>query len=179
MSFTPSIGDIMLLSSLAWKIGQAFTSGRGGAPAEFQEVQNELTSLSTAINVLCDTLGEDDSILERADDGIKQGIVTILGSCQQARLLALPLTIRRSADHRLDARKLAVTRQSISRDCEAYCGRRTSSAQMENKLRSELQEDVVDDRRREHTRSTKHAANAHQLHDFDDGSYAKVRALAN
>ena len=88
MAFSPSIGDIMLLSSLAWKIGQAFTSGRGGAPAEFQEVKNELTSLSTSINVLCDTLDEDGSILDQADEGIKQGMDTILGSCQQASLPA-------------------------------------------------------------------------------------------
>lgn len=85
MAFNLSIGDIMLLSSLAWKVAQAFTSGRGGAPAEFEEIKNELTGLSTAIIVLCDTLDEDGSILDRADEAIKQGMVTILVSCQQAR----------------------------------------------------------------------------------------------
>ena len=33
---TPSVGDIIMLSQLAWKIGCAFTAGRAGAPAEFQ-----------------------------------------------------------------------------------------------------------------------------------------------
>ena len=39
----------MLLSSLAWKIGRAFTSGREGAPAEFTEVKNESEGLAIAL----------------------------------------------------------------------------------------------------------------------------------
>ncbi|KAL9100582.1 MAG: hypothetical protein Q9163_004056 [Psora crenata] len=83
MAFTPSIGDIMLLSSLAWKIGRAFTSGRGGAPAEFAEVKNELEGLASAIVSLCNALEEDNSILARADNRTKEGLCTILDSCRQ------------------------------------------------------------------------------------------------
>lgn len=42
----------MMLSKLAWSIAQAFTSGRKSAPAEFQEVQNQLSSLCHALDSL-------------------------------------------------------------------------------------------------------------------------------
>lgn len=53
-----------MLSKLAWDISQAFTSGRKSAPAEFQEVQNQLSSLSHALESLKslprESLGQDD-----------------------------------------------------------------------------------------------------------------------
>ena len=86
MAGIPSIGDIMLLSSLAWKIGTAFTSGRAGAPAEFREVENELDGLKKSITMLADTLDTDDSILARADDRTKEGLIKILDCCQEVTL---------------------------------------------------------------------------------------------
>jgi hypothetical protein len=50
MAFQISIGDGLMLSRLAFDIAQAFTSGRKSAPAEFQEVQNQLYSLSKALD---------------------------------------------------------------------------------------------------------------------------------
>ncbi|KAL8791601.1 MAG: hypothetical protein Q9195_005806 [Heterodermia aff. obscurata] len=76
-----SVGDAMMLGSLAWKIGCAFTSGRSGAPSEFREVENELKSLQESFTNLADTLGEDGSISSRADDRTKEGLGTILSSC--------------------------------------------------------------------------------------------------
>lgn len=76
----------MLLSSLAWKIGCAFTSGQAGAPSEFREVENELRGLQVALRNLADTLGEDGSILSRADDRTKEGLKTILSSCWEVRV---------------------------------------------------------------------------------------------
>ncbi|GFG03328.1 hypothetical protein IFM61606_04845 [Aspergillus udagawae] len=52
MAFQISIGDVLMLSKLAWNISQAFTSGRKSAPAEFQEVQNQLSSLTHALESL-------------------------------------------------------------------------------------------------------------------------------
>lgn len=52
MSFGIGIGDIVLLSNLAHSIGKAITSGRKGAPAEFQEVQNQLFAISKALSFL-------------------------------------------------------------------------------------------------------------------------------
>ncbi|MCJ1417399.1 hypothetical protein MMC32_003743 [Xylographa parallela] len=80
---TPSIGDILMLSQLAWKIGCAFTAGRAGAPAQFQEVENELKSLTTAITLLAESLDEDGSLLARADERTQEGLDKILGCCRQ------------------------------------------------------------------------------------------------
>lgn len=52
MSLPVSIGDILLLSKIAYNIALAFTSGRKSAPAEFIEVENQLFALSTALHVL-------------------------------------------------------------------------------------------------------------------------------
>lgn len=52
MSMPVSIGDILLLSKIAYQIGVAFTSGRKSAPREFAEVENQLFALSTALEVL-------------------------------------------------------------------------------------------------------------------------------
>jgi hypothetical protein len=41
--------DAYLLSTLAFKLGKAFTKGRKSAPAEFREVENQLYSLSAAL----------------------------------------------------------------------------------------------------------------------------------
>lgn len=72
-----------MLSQLAWKIGSAFTSGRKGAPAEFQEVENELNSLTTSLTLLAEVLDEDDSIIARADQNTRDGVDKIIESCKQ------------------------------------------------------------------------------------------------
>ncbi|EPE34329.1 hypothetical protein GLAREA_10023 [Glarea lozoyensis ATCC 20868] len=47
-----SVGDVYLMGKLALKLGRAFTKGRKSAPAEFHEVENQLYSLSIALNAL-------------------------------------------------------------------------------------------------------------------------------
>jgi hypothetical protein len=54
MTSPVSIGDAVLLSQIALKLGQAFTTGRKSAPAEFREVENQLYSISTALSSLDD-----------------------------------------------------------------------------------------------------------------------------
>lgn len=75
-----------MLSQLAWKLGCAFTSGRSGAPSEFQEVENELTSLTKAITLLTEALDKDDGILARADEKTKDGLDKILECCRQVSM---------------------------------------------------------------------------------------------
>lgn len=82
MPFAPSIGDVMMLSQVAWKIGCAFTSGRAGAPAEFEEVENELISLTRSLTLLAEILDKDDSIMARADEKTKEGLGKILECCR-------------------------------------------------------------------------------------------------
>ncbi|EPS45885.1 hypothetical protein H072_232 [Dactylellina haptotyla CBS 200.50] len=52
MASPVSIGDAFLLAKLALVLGQAFTTGRKSAPAEFQEVESQLYSISTALSAL-------------------------------------------------------------------------------------------------------------------------------
>jgi hypothetical protein len=47
-----SIGDIILLSQIAYGLARTFSSGRKSAPAEFQEVQNQLYTLGSALGFL-------------------------------------------------------------------------------------------------------------------------------
>ena len=80
---TPSIGDVLMLSQLAWRIGCAFTAGRAGAPAQFQEVENELKSLTTAVTLLAESLDKDGSLVARSDERTREGLDKILSCCRQ------------------------------------------------------------------------------------------------
>lgn len=61
MSSPVSIGDAILLAQIALTIGQAFTSGRKSAPAEFAEIQNLLFTLSESLKLLAHDLPSDDA----------------------------------------------------------------------------------------------------------------------
>jgi hypothetical protein len=58
MALPVSIGDVIMLSKLAYQLGQAFTTGRKSAPAEFEDVRNLLYSLSTALELIVRDLPE-------------------------------------------------------------------------------------------------------------------------
>ncbi|KAJ5579732.1 uncharacterized protein N7459_005717 [Penicillium hispanicum] len=79
MAFQISIGDVLMLSKLAWDISQAFTSGRKSAPAEFREVQNQLSSLTHAL----ESLKSLSSMCSGQDDGTPDSsIAQILQNCR-------------------------------------------------------------------------------------------------
>lgn len=80
MSFAPSVGDILMLSQLAWKIGRAFTTGKKSSPAEFAEVERESNGLSVALKLVAETLHEDTSVLSHADKNTQLAVSTILAS---------------------------------------------------------------------------------------------------
>jgi len=77
-----SIGDIIVLSQLAWGIGRAFHTGRKSAPREFIEVKSEVDGLSEALRLLAETLHTDGNLLTSADTTLQQAITTILSSAQ-------------------------------------------------------------------------------------------------
>ncbi|OQO03560.1 hypothetical protein B0A48_10224 [Cryoendolithus antarcticus] len=80
MALSPSVGDILMLSQTAWKIGRAFTKGRGSAPREFAEVERESDGLSQALKLVAETLHADGSILAAADQETQEAVATILDS---------------------------------------------------------------------------------------------------
>jgi hypothetical protein len=56
MSFRISIGDILMISGLAYRIGKTLMTGRKSALGEFNEVQNQLFAISNALKLLSATL---------------------------------------------------------------------------------------------------------------------------
>ena len=84
MAFQPlSVGDILMLSQTAWKIGRAFTHGKKSAPAEFSEVEREAQGLSEALKLVAETLHEDGSVLSHADSDTTAAVSTILQSAHK------------------------------------------------------------------------------------------------
>ncbi len=67
MAFSISIGDAILLAQIAGRLAKTFTKGRASAPAEFQEVENELYSLSAALTA---AENEQESVRPTADQEV-------------------------------------------------------------------------------------------------------------
>lgn len=82
----PSIGDILMLSQKAWKIGRSFAACQKKAPPDLGYVEVEIGGLAKALTLLAETLyAETESdIFQSADQDIRAGIATIIKSCQRA-----------------------------------------------------------------------------------------------
>jgi hypothetical protein len=80
-----SVGDILMLSQLGWRIGRTFTAGRKDAPHEFLEIEAEVNGLSKSLKLLAEALfaNPDDNILAQADDETRVGVEKLLNSCKQ------------------------------------------------------------------------------------------------
>ncbi|KAK5109457.1 hypothetical protein LTR62_007017 [Meristemomyces frigidus] len=77
-----SVGDILMLSQTAWKIGRAFTQGKKSAPSEFAEVEREANGLSEALKLVAETLHTDGGTLSRADEETRSAVNTIIESAR-------------------------------------------------------------------------------------------------
>lgn len=83
MAMIPSVGDILMLSQTAWRVGRAFTQGAKSVPAEFAEVEREADRLSEAIRIMAETLNGNTILLDQADETTKTALSTILNSAQR------------------------------------------------------------------------------------------------
>lgn len=81
----PSVGDMLMLSQTAWKIGRAFTAGRTNAPAEFYEIECEINGLAKALKLLAEAMfaEAEDGLLKQADQEVQESLTTVLTSCQR------------------------------------------------------------------------------------------------
>lgn len=81
----PTVGDILMLSQLAWKTGRAFTAGWKDAPSEFQAVESDISRLAQALKHLAETLHAeaDASLIPKSAQGTQDGVAIILSSCQR------------------------------------------------------------------------------------------------
>lgn len=64
-----SYADAFAVSKLAWSLARAFTKGRKSAPAEFQEVENQLYSLSATLGAFKKVL-DNGSVTQILDGGL-------------------------------------------------------------------------------------------------------------
>jgi hypothetical protein len=84
MSFGISIGDILMLSRLAYSIGKTLTTGRKLAPEEFQEVQNQLFAISNALKLLSGTLKKESTTAVDRSLGLEDDEILgqMIGNCR-------------------------------------------------------------------------------------------------
>ncbi|KAF1957419.1 hypothetical protein CC80DRAFT_592688 [Byssothecium circinans] len=79
-----SIGDILMLSQTAWKLGRTFSAGRKNAPPEFLEVEAEVNGLAKALKLLAETMfSEEVDQLKDAEKDVQVGFAAMLSSCRQ------------------------------------------------------------------------------------------------
>jgi hypothetical protein len=81
----PSIGDVLMLSQVAWRTGRAFSSGRKTTPREFIQIDAELNGVAKALKLLAETLFADptEAILSQVDKRTQSGIAVIILSCKR------------------------------------------------------------------------------------------------
>jgi hypothetical protein len=82
----PSIGDILMLSQKAWRIGRAFAACQKQAPPELGYIEVEIGGLAKALTLLAETLYAEceNDLFQSADQQTRAGIATIIRSCQRA-----------------------------------------------------------------------------------------------
>ncbi|KAF2755828.1 hypothetical protein EJ05DRAFT_512420 [Pseudovirgaria hyperparasitica] len=85
MSSLPSVGDILMLSQLAWRIGRAFVAGSEAAPQGFIEIEKQVSHLSKSLKFFAEALfsNPDNNILNYASADTKDGVRKLLSSIQQ------------------------------------------------------------------------------------------------
>jgi hypothetical protein len=81
----PNVGDILMLSQVAWKTGRVFTAGRKDAPSDFYAVETDVSGLAQALKLLAEALhAEDgDGLISKSDKKTKDGVAIILSSCRR------------------------------------------------------------------------------------------------
>jgi hypothetical protein len=81
----PIVGDILMLSKVSWKIGRSFSAGQKSAPAEFQEIETRISSLSKQLKQLAEVLHAeaDNTLIKDASEHVQRGFEVILDSCKR------------------------------------------------------------------------------------------------
>jgi hypothetical protein len=84
MTIDISMGNVLMLSQIAWRTGRAFTSSRRGSPHEFREIQLELSRLSKSLKFLAETLFSEDTedLIQQACERTQAGILSVIQFCQ-------------------------------------------------------------------------------------------------
>ncbi|KAH7240709.1 uncharacterized protein BKA55DRAFT_542022 [Fusarium redolens] len=78
-----SFGDAYTMAKIAYRLGRAFTKGRKSAPAEFQEVENQLYALSAALESLKKATDKGEIRGESGLDPDNDPITIMLANCNE------------------------------------------------------------------------------------------------
>lgn len=83
---TISVGDILMLSQLSWRLGRVFNAGRSNGPHEFREVESELKRLTKALKLLAESIFVDEieTIISQADHSTQAGIESVVQFCKRS-----------------------------------------------------------------------------------------------
>jgi hypothetical protein len=82
-SSTLSVGDVLMQSQTAWKIGRTFSNKRQSTPVDFTEIERESNALSEALKMLAEALHSNDTVLHQAEGETKAAVNTILESAKK------------------------------------------------------------------------------------------------
>lgn len=81
----PNVGDILMLSQVAWKTGRVFAAGRKDAPSDFHAVETDISGLAQALKLLAEALHAEDGhgVISKSSPDIQNGVIVILSSCKR------------------------------------------------------------------------------------------------
>ncbi|KAH8800341.1 hypothetical protein F5884DRAFT_549349 [Xylogone sp. PMI_703] len=106
MSFGIGVGDILLLSKLAYRLAKTVTSDRKNADVEFKEVQNQLFAISNALNQLSNTLKETEySTSDSLDAPEDETLGSMIENCR-GTLTQLDATLKKYPVVQLDSKRV-------------------------------------------------------------------------
>lgn len=77
------VGDIVVLSQLAWSVARAFGTGKKAVPVDFINISGDADRLSEALRLLAETIYQDESILSAAAYSLQEHVARILYSTQK------------------------------------------------------------------------------------------------
>jgi len=81
----PNVGDILMLSQVAWKTGRIFTAGRKDAPSDFHAVETDISGLAQALKLLAEAIHAEEvhGLISKASQETQDGVTIILSSCER------------------------------------------------------------------------------------------------
>jgi ElaB/YqjD/DUF883 family membrane-anchored ribosome-binding protein len=82
-SSTLSVGDVLMQSQTAWKIGRTFSNKRQNTPADFAEIERQANALSEALKTLAEALHSNDAVLHQTEEETKAAVNTVLESAKK------------------------------------------------------------------------------------------------
>lgn len=81
----PSVGDVLMLSQVAWRIARTFTPATEVMPPEFPQISAEINAVSKALKLLAETLFNSNTevVLGQTDRATASAIAVTIDACKR------------------------------------------------------------------------------------------------